>query len=212
MLIQSYLTKSRCTVQIHYISIMEYTVLMEEKLHELGGTYGWDPLWRGALVIYGEEGNHCYSCLNYCLLWSVETFLPLAIQQGCSATQHKGVPGQESLPHPQGRRGSRAIFPHFGIWPKLPPLATTLFLQQDNFVLQGAIKEDLLSHSLNFFPVEGLDLYWRIREEVSQAYFHIIGIRPTILLPSQHSLQLDLRYFCRQLLGGSFELIGRSCL
>ena len=32
---------------------------MKDNLHGLGGTYGWDPLLRGALDIYGEEDNHC---------------------------------------------------------------------------------------------------------------------------------------------------------
>ena len=78
-------------------------------------------------------------------------------------------------------------------------------------MLQGAAIEDLLSHFLACFSVEGLAIHWRISEGDSQEYFHIIGIRPTIHLPSQHSLQLDLFYFGKQLLGGSFELIRRGC-
>ena len=32
---------------------------MEDKFHGLGGTYGWDPLWRGELALNGEVGSHC---------------------------------------------------------------------------------------------------------------------------------------------------------
>ena len=39
--------------------MMDCIVLMEDNLHELGGTHVWDPLWRGELAIYGEEDNHC---------------------------------------------------------------------------------------------------------------------------------------------------------
>ena len=38
--------------------MIDCAVLMEYNLHGLGGTYGWDPLWRGALAIYGEEDSH----------------------------------------------------------------------------------------------------------------------------------------------------------
>jgi len=35
------------------------TVLEEDHVHELEGTCGWDPLWRGEITIYEEEGSHC---------------------------------------------------------------------------------------------------------------------------------------------------------
>ena len=38
--------------------MMDYVVLMEENLHELDGTYGWEALWRGEITIYGEKDNH----------------------------------------------------------------------------------------------------------------------------------------------------------
>ena len=62
-------------------------------------------------------------------------------------------------------------------------------------MLQGTATEDLLSCSLVFFSVDGLAINSRISEEDYQEYFHIIGIMPMIHIPSQHSLQLDLRYF-----------------
>ena len=57
---------------------------MEDKLHWPGGTYGWDPLWRGEIHIYGEGDNHCihswiiicFGLLRLCflLLFSTRVF------------------------------------------------------------------------------------------------------------------------------------------
>ena len=33
-------------------------------MHELDGTCGWDPMRRGSLAIYGEDGGLCYSCFR----------------------------------------------------------------------------------------------------------------------------------------------------
>ena len=51
--------------------MMDCAVLMEDNLHGLGGTYGWDPLWRGALAIYGEEENHCIHVLDYYFVYGL---------------------------------------------------------------------------------------------------------------------------------------------
>ena len=61
MLIHSTLTKS--TKLSRYIeSPLDNTVLVEDNLHELDGTCGWDPMRRGSLATYGECGSLCYSC------------------------------------------------------------------------------------------------------------------------------------------------------
>ena len=62
-LIQSTLTKS--TKLSRYIeSPLDSAVLVEDNLHELDGTCGWDPMWRGSLAIYGEDGSLFYSCFG----------------------------------------------------------------------------------------------------------------------------------------------------
>ena len=61
MLIQSSLTKS--TKLSRYIeSPLDIAVLVEDNLHELDGTCEWDPMRKGSLAIYEEEGGLCYSC------------------------------------------------------------------------------------------------------------------------------------------------------
>ena len=61
MLIQSNLTKS--TKFPRYIeSPLDSAVLVEDNLHELYETCEWDPMRRGSLSIYEEDGGLCYSC------------------------------------------------------------------------------------------------------------------------------------------------------
>ena len=58
MLIQSTLTKS--TKLSRYIeSPSDNTVLVEDNLHELDDTCEWDPMRRGSLAIYEEDGGLC---------------------------------------------------------------------------------------------------------------------------------------------------------
>ena len=85
-----------------------------------GGQLAWARwhIWMGPIVekstcYIWRGGKPLYSCLDYYLLWYVETFLPLSVKQGCSVVEHKGVPSRESLPHPQGRRNYWATFPHY---------------------------------------------------------------------------------------------------
>ena len=64
MLIQSNLTKS--TKLSRYIAPpLDNAVLVEDNLHELGGTCGWDPMWRGSLAIYAEDGSLCEACFLF---------------------------------------------------------------------------------------------------------------------------------------------------
>ena len=98
------------------------------------------------------DGTHCgEEHLDYYLLWSVQTLLPLVVQQGSSAVYHKGVPGQESLPHPQGRRGYLGYLSSFKNFGQATSFSYNAFSVQSQVVLQGAVKDDLFESFLGLF-------------------------------------------------------------
>ena len=108
--------------------MLDNKILMEDNLHGLGGTYGWDPLWRRALAIYGEEESHCIHA------WII-TFFGLLIL--CFLLLFSGVAVLFSTrvflignPYLILREGEVlwATFPHSNIFSKLAPSAIEQFL------------------------------------------------------------------------------------
>ena len=117
MLIQSTLTRS--TKLSRYIeSPLDNVVLVEYNLHELDGTCEWNPIWRGSLAIYEEDGGFCYSCFCIFIYWSCIFRLGFPLLFSKVAL---GVPEREShlLPWEASWESLFCIAPHPGSRPSI---------------------------------------------------------------------------------------------
>ena len=188
---------------------MDYVVLVEDNLHEIGGTYGWEPLWRREIAIYEEEDNHfIHAWIIICFGLLRLYFLLLFSRVAVLFSTKVFLVGNPYLILREGEV-LWATFPHSSIFAKLPPSAIAQFLFRVGLCCRVQQRRISLGHFWACFSVESLSIHWRVSKEDSWAYFYIFGIRPTIFYPSQHSFHPELRYFWRHLLGGFIELIRR---
>ena len=99
-----------------------------DNLHELDGTYGWDPLGRGELYIYGEEDSHCVHALIIIFLGLFRLCFLLQFSRVAVLFSTRVFPGGKHYLILREGEVIWATFPHFDIFSKLHPLATMQIL------------------------------------------------------------------------------------
>ena len=149
-------------------------------MHGLGGTYGWDPLFRGALAIYGEEENHCIHALIIIFFGLLRLCFLLLFSKVAVLFSTRVFP--VGNPYLILREGEVlwATFPHSRIFSKLPPSAIAIFLFRAGLCCRVQQRRISLSHFWPCFSVENLSIHWRISKKDSQEYFHVLALGQSI--------------------------------
>ena len=165
---------------------------------------------RGHFLCKEEMATHFNYALAYHFHRVCKDLHPRAVQQGCSVLEPKGVLSRESLPHPQGRRGFELHFLILAFGQAYPCSYNVILLRIKRCVAGGSNRG---THRVNLWLV----LQWRsciffggAAEETPRIHFRSLALAQSLTISHNVVLGRNCVILCRQLLGGSFELIRRS--